>query len=205
MTSLKMALRSIGANKLRAVLTMLGIIIGVIALVVLVSMVDSATNSITEEVTSLGNSQVNVYVYEDRGKSVKLEDLENWVDSEPMIAAASPGTDYTTTGKHGIKNASFVVYGVTQDVYKIQNLQLVQGRFLAASDLENSTRVCVIPEKTAKDIIGYADCIGEEISLDGLHFKVVGVLKDQQESMAALIAGNRKIAYIPYTSMMRLT
>ena len=205
MTSLKMALRSIGANKLRAVLTMLGIIIGVIALVVLVSMVDSATNSITEEVTSLGNSQVNVYVYEDRGKSVKLEDLENWVDSEPMIAAASPGADYTATGKHGIKNATFAVYGVTQDVYKIQNLQLTQGRFLAASDLKNSTRVCVIPEKTAKDIIGYTDCLGEEISLDGLHFKVVGVLKDQQESMATLIAGNRKIAYIPYTSMMRLT
>ena len=205
MTSLKMALRSIGANKLRAVLTMLGIIIGVIALVVLVSMVDSATNSITQEVTSLGNSQVNVYVYQDRGKSVKLQDLEAWVDSEPMIAAASPGTDYTATGKHGIKNATFAVYGVTQDVYKIQNLQLTQGRFLTASDLKNSCRVCVIPEKTAKDIIGYTDCLGEEISLDGLHFRVVGVLKDQQESMATLIAGNRKIAYIPYTSLMRLT
>ena len=205
MTSLKMALRSIGANKLRAVLTMLGIIIGVIALVVLVSMVDSATNSITQEVTSLGNSQVNVYVYQDRGKSVKLQDLEAWVDSEPMIAAASPGTDYTATGKHGIKNATFAVYGVTQDVYKIQNLQLTQGRFLTASDLKNSSRVCVIPEKTAKDIIGFTDCLGEEISLDGLHFKVVGVLKDQQESMATLIAGNRKIAYIPYTSLMRLT
>ena len=122
MTSLKMALRSISANKLRAVLTMLGIIIGVIALVVLVSMVDSATNSITQEVSSLGNSQVNVYVYQDRGKSVKLEDLEKWVDDEPMIAAASPGTDYTATGKHGVKNATFAVYGVTQDVYKIQNL-----------------------------------------------------------------------------------
>ena len=181
MTSLKMALRSISANKLRAVLTMLGIIIGVIALVVLVSMVDSATNSITQEVSSLGNSQVNVYVYQDRGKSVKLEDLEKWVDDEPMIAAASPGTDYTATGKHGVKNATFAVYGVTQDVYKIQNLQLTQGRFIAASDLKNST------------------------SLDGLHFKVIGVLKDQQESMATLIAGNRKIAYIPYTSMMRLT
>ena len=205
MTSRKMALRSISANKLRAVLTMLGIIIGVIALVVLVSMVDSATNSITQEVTSLGNSQVNVYVYQDRGKSVKLQDLEAWVDSEPMIAAASPGTDYTATGKHGIKNATFAVYGVTQDVYKIQNLQLTQGRFLTASDLKNSCRVCVIPEKTAKDIIGYTDCLGEEISLDGLHFRVVGVLKDQQESMATLIAGNRKIAYIPYTSLMRLT
>ena len=58
MTSLKMALRSIGANKLRAVLTMLGIIIGVIALVVLVSMVDSATNSITQRLCLSGQGQI---------------------------------------------------------------------------------------------------------------------------------------------------
>lgn len=205
MTSLRMALRSIGANKLRAVLTMLGIIIGVIALVVLVSMVDSATSSITEEVSSLGNSQVNVYVFEDKGNAVKLQDLEKWVDSEPVIAAASPSVDYSTTGKHGVKNASFVVYGVTQDIFKIQNFQLLAGRTLSASDLKNSSRVCVIPEKTARDIIGYTDCLGEDISLDGLHFRVVGVLKDEQESMATLMAGNRKVAYIPYTSMMRLT
>ena len=56
MLSVKMALRSIGANKLRAALTMLGIIIGVMALVVLVSLVDSATSSITSEVSSLGSS-----------------------------------------------------------------------------------------------------------------------------------------------------
>lgn len=205
MTSLRMALRSIGANKLRAVLTMLGIIIGVIALVVLVSMVDSATSSITAEVTALGNSQVNVYVFEDKGRAVKLKDLQKWVDNEPCIAAASPGVEYNTTGKHGVKNAPFIVYGVTQDVYKIQSMQLMQGRFLAASDLDNSSRVCVVPEKTAKDLIGYTDCLGEEISLDGLHFRIVGILKDEQESMASLMAGNRKIAYIPYTSMMRLT
>ena len=60
MLSLKMALRSIGANKMRAVLTMLGIIIGVLALVVLVSLVSSASDSITDSVSSLGNSLLTV-------------------------------------------------------------------------------------------------------------------------------------------------
>ena len=79
MLSVKMALRSIGANKLRAALTMLGIIIGVMALVVLVSLVDSATSSITEEVSSLGSSLLTVRVSDDKGRPVKLEDLQTWV------------------------------------------------------------------------------------------------------------------------------
>ena len=80
MMALKMALRSIGANKMRAALTMLGIIIGVMALVVLVSLVDSATDSITSEVSSLGSSLLTVSVKDDKGKPVMLEDLQRWVD-----------------------------------------------------------------------------------------------------------------------------
>ena len=72
MMALKMALRSIGANKLRAVLTMLGIIIGVMALVVLVSMVNSATSSVTEAVSDLGSSLLTVTVSDDKGTPVRL-------------------------------------------------------------------------------------------------------------------------------------
>jgi putative ABC transport system permease protein len=70
MMAVKMALRSIGANKMRAALTMLGIIIGVMALVVLVSLVDSATSSITSEVSSLGSSLLTVRVSDDKGVPV---------------------------------------------------------------------------------------------------------------------------------------
>ena len=135
MLSLKMALRSIGANKLRAALTMLGIIIGVMALVVLVSLVDSATSSITNEVSSLGSSLLTVSVKDDKGKAVKLEDLETWVDEEPAFAAIAPYATSSATGKYGTESAGFNVYGVTQDEYKIQNMQLVMGRFIAASDV----------------------------------------------------------------------
>jgi len=67
MTSLKMALRSIGSSKMRSLLTMLGIIIGVMALVVLVSLVDGATNSVTDAVSSLGSSMITVSVTDDKG------------------------------------------------------------------------------------------------------------------------------------------
>ena len=205
MMAVKMALRSIGANKMRAALTMLGIIIGVMALVVLVSLVDSATSSITSEVSSLGSSLLTVRVTDDKGVPVKLQDLEAWVDTEPSIAAVAPYATSTATGKFGTESADFNVYGVTQDEYKIQSMQLTMGRFIAASDVKNSNRVCVIPEGTAEDLIGYKDCLGKEISLNGIKYTVVGVLEDEEESLAMILSGGMKTAYIPYTSLMRLS
>ena len=205
MMAVKMALRSIGANKMRAALTMLGIIIGVMALVVLVSLVDSATSSITSEVSSLGSSLLTVRVSDDKGAPVKLQDLEDWVDTEPSIAAVAPYATSTATGKFGTESADFNVYGVTQDEYKIQSMQLIMGRFIAASDVKNSNRVCVIPEGTAEDLIGYKDCLGREISLNGIKYTVVGVLEDEEESLATILSGGMKTAYIPYTSLMRLS
>jgi len=205
MMAVKMALRSIGANKMRAALTMLGIIIGVMALVVLVSLVDSATSSITSEVSSLGSSLLTVQVSDDKGAPVKLQDLENWVDTEPSIAAMAPYATSTATGKFGTESADFNVYGVTQDEYRIQSMQLIMGRFIAASDVKNSNRVCVIPEGTAEDLIGYKDCLGREISLNGVKYTVVGVLEDEEESLATILSGGMKTAYIPYTSLMRLS
>ena len=205
MMAVKMALRSIGANKMRAALTMLGIIIGVMALVVLVSLVDSATSSITSEVSSLGSSLLTVRVTDDKGVPVKLQDLEAWVDTEPSIAAVAPYATSTATGKFGTESADFNVYGVTQDEYKIQSMQLTMGRFIAASDVKNSNRVCVIPEGTAEDLIGYKDCLGKEISLNGIKYTIVGVLEDEEESLATILSGGMKTAYIPYTSLMRLS
>ena len=205
MMAVKMALRSIGANKMRAALTMLGIIIGVMALVVLVSLVDSATNSITSEVSSLGSSLLTVRVSDDKGVPIKLQDLEAWVDTEPSIAAMAPYATSTATGKFGKESADFNVYGVTQDEYKIQSMQLTMGRFIAASDVKNNNRVCVIPEGTAEDLIGYKDCLGREISLNGIKYTVIGVLEDEEESLATILSGGMKTAYIPYTSLMRLS
>ena len=205
MMAVKMALRSIGANKMRAALTMLGIIIGVMALVVLVSLVDSATNSITSEVSSLGSSLLTVRVSDDKGVPIKLQDLEAWVDTEPSIAAMAPYATSTATGKFGTESADFNVYGVTQDEYKIQSMQLTMGRFIAASDVKNNNRVCVIPEGTAEDLIGYKDCLGREISLNGIKYTVIGVLEDEEESLATILSGGMKTAYIPYTSLMRLS
>ena len=76
MQSFVMALRSISSNKMRAVLTMLGIIIGVMALVVLVSLVNGATTSVTSTVSDLGNSMVTASISDDKGSPIHLSDLD---------------------------------------------------------------------------------------------------------------------------------
>ncbi len=205
MLSLKMALRSIATNKLRAVLTMLGIIIGVMALVVLVSLVNSATSSVTDAVSSLGSSLLTVTVSDDKGAPVRIEDLQRWVDEEPSVSAISPYASASATGKYALKNGSFTVYGAMPDYYEINSLQLVEGRFLKKPDIDNSSRVCVIDERTAEELIGYTDCVGKEISLDGVKYTVVGVLEDEEESIAAMFLGSTMTAYVPYTSLVRLS
>ena len=86
--SFKMALRSIGSNKLRAVLTMLGIIIGVMALVVLVSLVSGATSSVTEQMASLGSNYVQAYCWAYGENALTpitfTVDAVDWVDADPQ-------------------------------------------------------------------------------------------------------------------------
>lgn len=204
MQSFVMALRSIGANKMRAVLTMLGIIIGVMALVVLVSLVSGATNAVTGAVSDLGTSLVTVTVSDDKGKPIRLSDLEEWT-KEPDIGLISARTSSTVVGKYGANYDSVTVYGTTPSYYQIQGLQLSMGRWLKSSDQNSATYVCVLNQAAAEELIGYTDCVGETITLSGVQFTVVGVLQENEDSLTSMLTSGMLMAYIPYSSLIRLT
>ncbi|MBQ7848126.1 MAG: ABC transporter permease [Clostridia bacterium] len=205
MQSFVMALRSIGANKMRAVLTMLGIIIGVMALVVLVSLVNGATNSVTDAVAELGSSMVTASISDDKGKPISLEDLDTWMDTEPGIGLMAPYKTSSVVGKHGANYGSVTVYGTTSAYYDIQAMQLSMGRWLKNTDLENNSYVCVINQTAAEELIGYEDCVGQTLSLSGVEYTVVGVLEDNDDALTALLTAGSMAAYVPYTSLIRLS
>ena len=204
MMTLRMALRSIGANKMRAMLTMLGIIIGVVALVVLVSLVNGATSSVTDAVSSLGSDMLTVTVSDDKGKPVDMELLSDWTRSEPAIGLTAPAITASLTGKYGSESDSFTVYGTNAFYDEIAGLKLCMGRFLNSADVSSHTRVCVISYKAATELIGYTDCVGEQISFNGMKFSVVGVLSDS-ESITTSMRSSGYTAYVPYPSLMRLS
>ena len=204
MLSLRMALRSISSNKMRAVLTMLGIIIGVMALVVLVSLVSGATSSVTDAVANLGSSMLTVSVKDDKGYPVTLATLQEWTKEETVGQISPQIRDaMTVSGREG--NGNITVYGTTPGYYDIQGLQLAMGRWLKNADVENHSYVCVINETAAEKLIGYVDCVGEAISINSVKFTIVGVLDDDEESLTAVFSAGSMVAYLPYTSLVRLS
>ena len=206
MLSIKMALRSIGANKMRAALTMLGIIIGVMALVVLVSLVTSTTETVTNEVSSLGSSLLTVVVNDDKGETVHLTDLRGWVDEQPAVGAVAPYARDSITGRFGSESGTFSVYGTTPDFHDINAQKLLRGRYLKNTDVANASRVCVLDETTAENLIGYSDCVGEKITLNGVKYTVIGVVEnDKSISITSLFSGTAYTAYVPFTSLIRLS
>ena len=203
MLSFVMALRSIYSNKLRAALTMLGIIIGVMALVVLVSLVSGATTSVTDAVSALGSDLLTVTISDDKGLPVSLEDAEQW-SGKDGIGLVAPYATASATGKYDDESGSLTVYGITPSYFDVEGITLQLGRTLKRSDVANNTRVCILNHTAAEEIIGYLDCIGEQISLDGMKYTVVGVL-GEDESLASSFSSDKLIAYIPYTSLLRIS
>ena len=202
--SLKMALRSISSNKLRAMLTMLGIIIGVMALVVLVSLVSGATTSVTDAVNALGNSMLTVTIEDDKGYPVTLDTLEEWMDKEELGLLAPQISDtLTASGREG--SGSMTVYGTTPAYYEIHGLQLAMGRWLKRADIENHSYVCVINETAAEELIGYVDCVGGAITINAVKYTIAGVLSDDEESLTAAFSSGSMVAYLPYSSLVRLS
>ena len=202
--SFKMALRSISSNKLRAALTMLGIIIGVMALVVLVSLVNGATSSVTDAVSGLGTSMLTVTVSDDKGLPLDLETVNGWMNKDG-IGLVAPYTSSSVTASGEEENGEVTVYGTTPAFYDVQGMQLAMGRWLKSSDVDNHTYVCVINETAAEELVGYVDCVEQAIRLNGVEYTIVGVLSDNEDSLTSMMTAGSLAVYLPYTSLLRLS
>ena len=199
--AVKMAWKSIASNKMRSVLTMLGIIIGVMSLVVLVSLASGTTDSVTDQISSMGSNLLTVNIQDDKGNPLKLSDISALTE-EDEIEEAAPVSQANTTASSTYSEEDATVYGTTGAYQNIQNLELAQGRFLKGTDVQNHTNVAVINAGLAKEVMGRMDVVGESIKLDGVEYLIVGVLAaDESDSSTT----ENYEAYIPYTSLIRLT
>ncbi len=204
MQSFRMAMKSIAGNKLRAALTMLGIIIGVTALVILVSLVSGATSSVTSRISSLGSNLLTVTISDDKNRPLSLEELKGWMEEE-TIAELSPIAQESMTGKYSSTSETLTVYGTTPAYYDIQSLNLLLGRFLKTGDVDSHTSVCVLNEAAAQELVGYTDCLNEHISLNGMKLRVVGILEDDEESLTSVFGSDTSVAYVPYSTLVRMS
>ena len=200
--TMKMAFKSISGNKMRSFLTMLGVIIGVMALVVLVSLIDSAAGSITEQVSSLGSNLLAVTVRDDKENPLKMKDLEIIVQDE-AIDKISPLLQENAMAKTGYEEEPAAVNGVWPSYFSILNQELKFGRHLKKTDVENSSYVAVINYSGAETLFGRIDVVGERVMLNGRGVQLVGVLNEN--TSPAGMFGSEITLYIPFTVAARLT
>jgi len=200
----KMALKSIGSNKLRAFLTMLGIIIGVMALVILVSLVSGTTTSVEDQIDSLGTNAMTVTISDNKGNPISMGDLLEWT-AKKEVGQVAPYQSENLTAKYKSTSTTLSVYGTTPDYYDVQGLKLLLGRFLKSTDVDNHTEVCVINETAATELLGLTDVVGKYISINGISYKIIGVLEDDESSLTSTFKKGSKVAYVPYTSLIRLS
>lgn len=202
--TIKMAWTSIVSNKLRSFLTMLGIIIGVVALVVLVSIADGATSQVTDAISSMGTNTLTVSIQDDKENPLKLDEMSDILKLDYVQMAAPTASD-SATGSYGENSETVSLTGTTGDYYNIEGLTLASGRWIKKSDVDSHTNVAIINEDTAKDILGVSftnDAIGMTLRLNGIPYTVVGVLADNSSVSLSMSSYE---AYIPYTSLQRLS
>ena len=179
--SVKMAWNAVTANKMRTFLTMLGIIIGVASLIVLVSIANGATNSVTDEISDMGSSYLTVTISDDKENPLRWKELNDFTESEEVKAVA-PVSRTSVTAKSGYTSGTMTLIGTNGSYADIQGLELIYGRFLKNTDLENNSYVVVITADTATELLGRTNVEGESISLNGRKFLVIGVLDDDSAS-----------------------
>ena len=201
MQSVQMAFKSILGNKMRSFLTMLGIIIGVIAVVVLVSIGQGANQTVSSSIEKLGTNLLTVNINTRRSNPVTFKSLEELRQLEE-IAQVSPVSMSSGTLKAGLQQYEDGSLLATTPGYDlIRNYTLMEGRFLTGPDVNNRSFVAVLGQEAAQELFGSARAVGQSFTFQGFPFTVVGVLEEIGTSMAG---SGDNLVIIPFTVGERL-
>ena len=194
-----MAFAAVLANKLRSFLTMLGIIIGVMAVTLLISLVQGATNTVTESLDELGGDQLVVSIT-NRSRRMTLGEVES-LAGEGGIDRVSPNISGNGTAKAAGKSTDVTINGITESYDAVQGLDLERGRIISNLDNEHRLNVCIVGHSVARDLFGNTDILDETIRLSGRDYRIVGVLEEAQETMFGSV---NSAVFLPFTNAQRL-
>jgi len=199
-----MALKSIAGNKVRAFLTMLGVIIGVGAVIAAVAFAQGSTKSITDSVQGLGTNLVQIMITgRNNNRDVTYEDIKAFAESNSDdVAAIAPQINGNSiTIKYGIKNRSTSLIGTTPEYESVKNSHVQSGRYITDFDIDYKQKVAMIGTAVVNDIFEGGDPIGKSVKINGQVFKVVGVL---EEKSGGQDQSDDDVAIIPITVAQRL-
>jgi putative ABC transport system permease protein len=187
--TVSVSLSAVFANKLRSLLTMLGIIIGIAAVILIVTLGDAAQSSITRQLQGLGTNLLTVrpgrggFGPVDRGTSAKLtvEDADALLAGAPTIAAVSPQMESRLQLEYGTGNANLSVLGTWPSYFSVNNQTIAGGRFFNENESRGRRRVVVLGALVGEKLgLGSSrELLGKSVRIRGIPFEVIGVLEEK--------------------------
>ena len=206
--SFKLAVKAILANKLRSLLTMLGIIIGVAAVIILVSIVQGYSKKIISSFENMGVNKITIYCRNMKTRYISDKDMYSFCDEHPTwIEYVSPNVTLSNAVvKVGSENLdSTSITGVSEDYCEIMKYKIEEGRDLYYADVSARASVCVIGNYVATNFFGSADkAVDDSIKINGKPFTIVGVIETQDEDNFEE-GGTDDFIWIPYTVACKMS
>jgi putative ABC transport system permease protein len=204
--SLRVALRALSANKLRAALTMLGIIIGVAAVIALLSLGQGVQRTVEDQIQAIGSNLLIVLAgtfgaeENTRIQPLTYRDALALADplDAPSIAAVAPVIQHSMTVSFGNRDGQATIVGVTPEYAFVRNAQVVAGRFIEEEDLNTRNRVCVLGQKVVETLFSEGDPMGQTILLGEIPCRVVGVM--EPKGAGGFGADADSFVYVPLTT-----
>ena len=200
-----MAYRAMLANRMRTLLTMLGIIIGIMAVVSVVALARGASERIISNIASMGTNTITVYPGERMGdvrsgrvRSLTPRDLKA-LEGQPFVDSVSATVQTSSLVRRGAEESNATVQGVSLDVFRVHGLKLKDGRIFSQREVDAKSQVCVVDDNTAKLFFATENPVGKNIIVGNVAMRIIGVLEPTD---SFIIRGENPTIFTPYTSVM---
>ncbi|MCX6302597.1 MAG: ABC transporter permease [Bacteroidia bacterium] len=208
----KIAIRALVRNKLRAFLTMLGIIIGVASVIAMLAIGEGSKKSIQDQMSSMGTNLIMVMPNMQRrggvslgassSMALKYSDVTAIRNEAASIAAVSPAVNANGQVIYGNQNTQTSIYGVSEEYLDIRKLEIQSGRIFNSNEVRSMSKVCILGQTVVDNLFGKgADPVGISIRIKNLPFEIIGVLKDKGES--GMGQDQDDLILAPYTTVQR--
>ena len=200
-----MANRAMLSNRMRTLLTMLGIIIGIMAVVSVVALARGASDRIIANIAAMGTNTITIYpgtrfgdVRSGRVRSLTPRDL-SVLKGQPFVDSVSATIMTSSLLRRGSEESNASVQGVSQDLFRVYGLTLKDGRIFSEQELDGREQVAVIDNNAAKLFFPYEEPVGKTLIVGNIAVKIIGVLAP---SDSWIVRGENPNVFMPYTSVM---
>ena len=202
----RQALQNVWSNKLRTFLTMLGIIIGVMAVIVIVGLGNGMMDKMKESFAELGTNTITVSVWSQGARSVSVDEMYKIVDKHSdLLENTSPQVNFNGTVRVGTKDYRQTnVMGVNEEYSRFKSYTIAQGRGLQYMDIKDNKQVCVIGAYLNRVAYG-GNAVGQTLKIGANKFRIVGVLDAKVSDLNGQMGSGDDVVLLPYSTVLRLS